>query len=408
MANELFIDDLCQKLTYTLLLEGYYIIQQGEIGKEMYFIKSGTVEVVDETGEIVYATLTEGQFFGAVALTSKDSRRTASIRGATRCELFCLTQDDFDHILHKYPGILTAITEISEQRKNDTQKKKALKKNPNLPKIEVSVEKEDNIVEDKEEENDENEAIHDESIDEIVDDEEENIESPEETDEVLPDSDSRTNLLIKEESEHIQPFLEDSQFSDIKSIHSEGSTTSTATNLAGDLELDELPFETIDPTVDSTLKPTENAEKYKVELNRVSPKNMDKPTLQQTKVMKPKDSDTESSKTETSDTEVSEGEEEYEKMKLLKTIVTSESPKSEKIVDFSTQQVRNVKPMKPKSSIIQQPVTSSGNDLSTHALSDFFKASSFFESLPNSTSVNVPSSTTQQPDDPHSDTETDT
>mmetsp|Transcript_4521 Transcript_4521/g.17106 ORF Transcript_4521/g.17106 Transcript_4521/m.17106 type:complete len:896 (-) Transcript_4521:142-2829(-) len=123
VENSLFIDDICTLLNYTLLLKGYYIIRKGEIGREMFFIKSGSVEVVNEEGNVVYATLSEGSFFGAVALTSEDSVRTASIRAAENCELYYLTKSSFEEILSIYPDALKIIKEITQKRVQETESK---------------------------------------------------------------------------------------------------------------------------------------------------------------------------------------------------------------------------------------------------------------------------------------------
>ena len=46
---------------------------------QMFFINRGTVEVVSEDGEVVFATMNEGKFFGEISLVFS-CPRTASIR----------------------------------------------------------------------------------------------------------------------------------------------------------------------------------------------------------------------------------------------------------------------------------------------------------------------------------------
>ena len=46
---------------------------------QMFFINRGTVEVVSEDGEVVFATMNEGKFFGEISLIFS-CPRTASIR----------------------------------------------------------------------------------------------------------------------------------------------------------------------------------------------------------------------------------------------------------------------------------------------------------------------------------------
>ena len=45
----------------------------------MFFVNRGAVEVVSEDGSVVFATMTEGKFFGEISLVFS-CPRTASIR----------------------------------------------------------------------------------------------------------------------------------------------------------------------------------------------------------------------------------------------------------------------------------------------------------------------------------------
>lgn len=82
---------------------GDYIVLKNEIGMEMYIIQDGIVEVLDFQGdeEIVYATLTAGQYFGELALLSMNvgSRRTAYVRSVGYAEVFVMHKSDLQSIL---------------------------------------------------------------------------------------------------------------------------------------------------------------------------------------------------------------------------------------------------------------------------------------------------------------------
>lgn len=131
-CGEMFVEEICIYLKHTLLLKNYYIFRKGEIGKEMYFIGSGSVQVVNDDGTVVFATIGKGSFFGEIALTSPDARRTASIRAAELCELYVLYKTDFENVVNKYSEAKEAIRSVIEARKQDLEKKKRMEENAKL------------------------------------------------------------------------------------------------------------------------------------------------------------------------------------------------------------------------------------------------------------------------------------
>ena len=91
-CDDLFLEDISCCLQYVAVLPTYYVLRKGEVGKEMFFIHKGQVDVVSEDGKMVFASLSEGSFFGEVALVVPGAKRTASIVSKTFTELFVLTK----------------------------------------------------------------------------------------------------------------------------------------------------------------------------------------------------------------------------------------------------------------------------------------------------------------------------
>jgi hypothetical protein len=94
---------------------GVLIAREGEMGKEIYFLSHGKVEIVSEDGKKDYGTLEDGDYFGDLSLILKE-RRTASVRALTYCEIFVLGQKDFNHIRAEYPELREVLKQVSSEK----------------------------------------------------------------------------------------------------------------------------------------------------------------------------------------------------------------------------------------------------------------------------------------------------
>uniref|UniRef100_A0A3Q2CWB7 Cyclic nucleotide-gated cation channel beta-3-like n=1 Tax=Cyprinodon variegatus TaxID=28743 RepID=A0A3Q2CWB7_CYPVA len=100
--------DMLLRLKSIIYLPGDFVVKKGDIGKEMYIIKSGAVQVVGgPDNSIVFVTLKAGCVFGEISLlqSSKDggNRRTANVKAYGFANLFVLEKRDLFDILVHYP-----------------------------------------------------------------------------------------------------------------------------------------------------------------------------------------------------------------------------------------------------------------------------------------------------------------
>lgn len=113
-------DDLIRQIVLNLkpvlYTPGDYIFRKGEMGDQMYFISRGKVEIVSEDGATVFATLSDGSFFGEIALLFS-SERTASVRAQDYCDLYTLDKFTFDNVLAKFPEIARQVQAMAEERR---------------------------------------------------------------------------------------------------------------------------------------------------------------------------------------------------------------------------------------------------------------------------------------------------
>ena len=92
---------LCMRLHQANYFTGDIIVHFGDLGQEMYFVASGSVEVVSTDLKTVLARIDNGGFFGETGLVYR-TRRTANIRAATICTCYVLTKEEFDSELQGY------------------------------------------------------------------------------------------------------------------------------------------------------------------------------------------------------------------------------------------------------------------------------------------------------------------
>ena len=83
------------------------VIHAGDLPDVLYYIISGSVEVMieDEEGnEMVLAYLNKGQFFGEMGLFYEQPTRSAWVRTRNQCELAEMTYPRFRQIAAESPG----------------------------------------------------------------------------------------------------------------------------------------------------------------------------------------------------------------------------------------------------------------------------------------------------------------
>ena len=119
-AEPQFIEQILAKLRPIVLPSEDYVIHEGQIGHEMYFINHGEVQVFSEKDNKIIENMESGSFFGELALLDS-VRRTASVKTLTYCELFVLEKSDFAQVMADYPNFADKIEEIAEKRRQENQ-----------------------------------------------------------------------------------------------------------------------------------------------------------------------------------------------------------------------------------------------------------------------------------------------
>nr|XP_023023474.1 cyclic nucleotide-gated cation channel subunit A-like [Leptinotarsa decemlineata] len=110
------LEALVLKLRLQVFSPEDYICRKGDVGKEMYIVKRGRLQVVADDGLTVLAILGAGSVFGEVSVLDiagnrTGNRRTANVRSLGYSDLFCLAKDDLLVALADYPEARATLTE---------------------------------------------------------------------------------------------------------------------------------------------------------------------------------------------------------------------------------------------------------------------------------------------------------
>uniref|UniRef100_A0A674HWU0 Cyclic nucleotide gated channel subunit beta 1 n=1 Tax=Terrapene triunguis TaxID=2587831 RepID=A0A674HWU0_9SAUR len=133
------IFDMLKRLRSVVYLPNDYVCKKGEIGREMYIIQVGQVQVLGgPDGKTVLVTLKAGSVFGEISLLAVGggNRRTANVVAHGFTNLFILEKKDLNEILVHYP----------ESQKLLRKKAKKMLKNNSKPKEEKGMPKDVLII----------------------------------------------------------------------------------------------------------------------------------------------------------------------------------------------------------------------------------------------------------------------
>ncbi|KAI5732191.1 hypothetical protein M8J77_023046 [Diaphorina citri] len=118
-----FLCELVLRLRPVLFSPGDYICRKGEVGKEMYIVNRGRLQVVADNGKTVLATLRAGSYFGEISILNMGTagknlgnRRTASVRSVGYSDLFVLSKTDMWDVLKEYPAARVRLESIAVKR----------------------------------------------------------------------------------------------------------------------------------------------------------------------------------------------------------------------------------------------------------------------------------------------------
>jgi CRP-like cAMP-binding protein len=118
-------EDFTKMMAVHTLQPGHIIVKQGDTGKSVYIVASGTVKVhtVAPNGErLDLAVLSPNEFFGEMSfLTGK--ARTATVETAEEAVILEVTEEQLHDLINRRPRVLQVLQQYSDAREKGTSTK---------------------------------------------------------------------------------------------------------------------------------------------------------------------------------------------------------------------------------------------------------------------------------------------
>lgn len=98
--------ELVLRLRTQVYSPGEYVCRKGDVGREMYIVNNGRLEVLEEENSAAVKELVHGEYFGEISVLNIGKslrRRTAFVRSVGYSSLLCLSQSDLLDVLKDYP-----------------------------------------------------------------------------------------------------------------------------------------------------------------------------------------------------------------------------------------------------------------------------------------------------------------
>jgi CRP-like cAMP-binding protein len=113
-GDAMFLEQVIMALRSRQVAPGDLVIHKGDVGRELYLVARGEVEVLDDVGNVL-KVLRDGDIFGEIGLLMS-TPRTADVRARTSCDLFVLEKSDFSRILRDSPQFAKAVMQVARDR----------------------------------------------------------------------------------------------------------------------------------------------------------------------------------------------------------------------------------------------------------------------------------------------------
>lgn len=116
--------ELVLRLQMQVYSPGEYVCRKGDVGREMYIVSHGKLEVLTEEHGGVLNELKPGDYFGEISVLNLGKsmhRRTAFVRSVGYSDLLCLSQMDLLEVMQDYPRAMETLRAKGQKKLDAVQ-----------------------------------------------------------------------------------------------------------------------------------------------------------------------------------------------------------------------------------------------------------------------------------------------
>jgi CRP/FNR family transcriptional regulator len=117
-VDDVMLESLVPMMGERTFKKGTIIFFEGDEGDDVYFIRSGAVQIYtfDGTKKVILAILRDGEYFGEMAMIKPGAVRSASAEAAQLTKVYTLKRNAFERLIMEYPRIALYLLDDTMER----------------------------------------------------------------------------------------------------------------------------------------------------------------------------------------------------------------------------------------------------------------------------------------------------
>lgn len=117
-VDDAVLESIAPMMSERTFKKGAVIFFEGDEGADVFFIRSGAVHIYtfDGTKKVILAFLSDGDYFGEMAMITPGARRSASAEAAQLTKVYALKRNAFERLILDHPRLAFYLLDDTMER----------------------------------------------------------------------------------------------------------------------------------------------------------------------------------------------------------------------------------------------------------------------------------------------------